>query len=61
MPVLTGEAFAILSLLVMVIVSFSILRRVSDTPRDWAALGDQSAAASASLQPAGATEGPLLE
>jgi UMF1 family MFS transporter len=61
MPVLTGEAFAILSLLAMVIVSFWILRRVSDTPRDWAALGDQSAAASASLQPAGATAGPLLE
>jgi UMF1 family MFS transporter len=61
MPVLTGEAFAILSLLAMVIVSIAILRRVSDTPRDWAALGDQSAAASASLQPAGATAGPLLE
>ena len=61
MPVLTGEAFAILSLLAMVIVSFSILRRVSDAPRNWQALGGTSAAAGASLQPAGATSGPLLE
>jgi hypothetical protein len=60
MPVLTGEAFAILSLLVMVIVAFAILRRVTDTPRDWKALGNQSAAG-ATLQPAGATGGPLLE
>jgi MFS transporter, UMF1 family len=60
MPVLTGEAFAILSLLAMVIVSFTILRRVSDTPRDWRALGSASATG-ASLQPAGATGGPLLE
>jgi MFS transporter, UMF1 family len=35
MPVLTGEAFAILSLLAMVLVAFSILRRVSDAPRAW--------------------------
>ena len=61
MPVITGEAFAILSLLAMVIVSFFILRRVSDTPRDWDALSGQGAAASASLQPAGATAGALLE
>ena len=61
MPVITGEAFAILSLLAMVIVSFFILRRVSDTPRDWEALSGQGAAASASLQPAGATAGALLE
>jgi UMF1 family MFS transporter len=33
MPVLKGEAFAILSLLAMVIVSFIILRPVSDAPR----------------------------
>jgi hypothetical protein len=44
----------------MVIVAFAILRRVTDTPRDWQALGSQSAA-SATLQPAGATSGPLLE
>ena len=61
MPVLTGEAFAILSLLAMVIVSFIILRRVSDAPRDWEALGSQGAATSATLQPAGATTGALLE
>jgi MFS transporter, UMF1 family len=60
LPVLTGEAFAILSLLAMVIVSFAILRRVSDTPRDWNALGSATAVG-ASLQPAGATSGPLLE
>ncbi len=61
MPVLTGEAFAILSLLAMVIVSFSILRSVTDTPRDWQALGSASAKSEAMLQPAGATGGPLLE
>jgi UMF1 family MFS transporter len=61
MPVLTGEAFAILSLLAMVIVAFAILRRVTDTPRDWKALGSQGPATGATLQPAGATGGPLLE
>jgi UMF1 family MFS transporter len=63
MPVLTGEAFAILSLLAMVIVAFTILRRVSDTPRDWRSLGGANPATGggASLQPAGATGGPLLE
>jgi UMF1 family MFS transporter len=60
LPVLTGEAFAILSLLAMVIVAFTILRRVTDTPRDWQALGHTSAAG-ATLQPAGATGGPVLE
>jgi hypothetical protein len=59
--VLTGEAFAILSLLVMVIVAFAILRGVTDTPRDWKALGSEAAAAGATMQPAGATSGPLLE
>ena len=61
MPVLTGEAFAILSLLAMVIVSILILRRVSDTPRDWQALSGSRAAAGATLQPAGATTGAVLE
>jgi hypothetical protein len=61
MPVLTGEAFAIISLLAMVIVSFSILRRVSDAPRDWQALGGASEAVAAPLQPAGATSGAFLE
>jgi UMF1 family MFS transporter len=60
LPVLTGEAFAILSLLAMVIVSFGILRRVSDTPRNWDALAAPGVAA-ASLQPAGSTAGALLE
>jgi len=39
MPVVRGEAFAILSLLAMMLVAFSILRPVSDEPRDWKALG----------------------
>ncbi len=38
MPVVRGEAFAILSLLAMMLVSFAILRRVSDEPRNWKAL-----------------------
>lgn len=40
MPVLTGEAFAILSLLAMVLIAFWILRSVSDTPRQWDTQGD---------------------
>jgi MFS transporter, UMF1 family len=39
MPAVKGEAFAILSLLAMMLVAFAILRRVSDEPRDWKALG----------------------
>jgi UMF1 family MFS transporter len=39
MPVVRGEAFAILSLLGMMLVAFAIVRPVSDTPRDWKALG----------------------
>jgi len=39
MPVVRGEAFAILSLLGMMLVAFAIVRPVSDVPRDWAALG----------------------
>ncbi len=38
MPVVRGEAFAILSLLAMMLVAFALLRRVSDEPRDWRAL-----------------------
>ena len=34
-----GQAFAICTLLAMVMVAFWILRRVSDEPRDWKALG----------------------
>lgn len=60
MPVLTGEAFAILSLLAMVIVSVVILRRVSDGPRDWETLA-RVGAAEASMQPAGSTSGVILE
>jgi UMF1 family MFS transporter len=61
MPILRGESFAILSLMAMVIVAFAILRRVSDAPRDWQALGKLDAAAGVTLQPAGATSGALLE
>jgi UMF1 family MFS transporter len=39
MPVVRGEAFAILSLLAMMLVAFTILRPVSDEARDWKALG----------------------
>jgi len=39
LPVVRGEAFAILSLLAMMLLAFAILRRVSDAPRDWKALG----------------------
>ncbi|MCX5765958.1 MAG: MFS transporter [Gemmatimonadetes bacterium] len=38
MPVLTGQAFAILILLAMVVAGVVILRPVTDEPRDWAAL-----------------------
>ena len=42
MPALTGQAFAILTLLAMVIVSVAILRPVTDEPRDWAALANET-------------------
>ncbi|MDQ6613147.1 MAG: hypothetical protein M3Y64_11985, partial [Gemmatimonadota bacterium] len=35
---ITGEGFAVISLLLMVVVSLLILRTVSDTPRDWETL-----------------------
>ena len=35
LPLLTGQAFAILTLLAMIVVSAWILRRVDDTPRMW--------------------------
>ncbi|MBI1809155.1 MAG: MFS transporter [Gemmatimonadetes bacterium] len=38
MPALTGQAFAIVTLLAMVLVSIVILRPVTDEKRDWAAL-----------------------
>ncbi|HVB30157.1 MAG TPA: MFS transporter [Gemmatimonadaceae bacterium] len=38
MPVVRGEAFAILSLLAMMLAGLAIVRRVSDEPRDWPAL-----------------------
>jgi hypothetical protein len=53
MPVLTGEAFAILSLLAMVLVAFSILRRVSDAPRSWPAPGGAAVVVGDLAQPAG--------
>jgi hypothetical protein len=42
MPVVRGEAFAILSLLGMMLVAFAIVRPVSDAPRDWKTLGAMS-------------------
>jgi MFS transporter, UMF1 family len=38
MPVVRGEAIAILSLLAMMLAAFAILRRVTDEQRDWLAL-----------------------
>lgn len=38
LPELTGQAFALSSLLLMVVVSYRILRPVTDAPRDWNAL-----------------------
>ena len=38
LPVVRGEAFAILSLLAMMLAGLAIVRRVSDEPRDWPAL-----------------------
>ena len=35
LPVLTGQAFALSSLLVMVLIGWKILRPVTDAPRDW--------------------------
>ncbi|MEP6833242.1 MAG: MFS transporter [Gemmatimonas sp.] len=35
---ITGEGFAVISLLLMVVVSLFILRAVTDTPRDWGTL-----------------------
>ena len=40
MPEVRGQAFAICTLLAMVVVSFTILRKVSDEKRDWQALGE---------------------
>jgi UMF1 family MFS transporter len=36
-----GQGYAVLALLGMVLLSMFILRRVTDTPRDWAALAEQ--------------------
>jgi UMF1 family MFS transporter len=38
LPVLTGQAFAILTLLLMILASMVILRKVTDEHRDWEAL-----------------------
>ncbi len=43
LPALTGEALAILSLLAMVVVSYAILRPVTDEHRDWTALAGAEA------------------
>jgi UMF1 family MFS transporter len=48
LPVLTGQAFALSSLLVMVLVGWKILRPVTDAPRDWEKL--RSAEAPAALR-----------
>ena len=37
-PSVTGQAAAIVTLLVMVLVSWTILQPVTDAPRDWNAL-----------------------
>jgi UMF1 family MFS transporter len=44
LPALTGQGLAITSLLVMVIVSFVILRPVTDERRDWKALASRGPA-----------------
>ena len=41
LPVLTGQSLAILTLLLMVFASMVILRKVTDTPRDWSLLTRQ--------------------
>jgi UMF1 family MFS transporter len=61
LPVLTGEAFAILSLLLMVIVAFSILRGVSDAPRDWDVLGRGAVAPGGLVETGGVTAGVVAE
>ena len=43
LPSLTGQAIAIATLLVMVAISYVILRPVGDEPRDWNALGKSGA------------------
>jgi UMF1 family MFS transporter len=40
MPEVQGQAFAILTLLGMIVVSFAILHRVTDEKRDWSTLKD---------------------
>lgn len=42
-PILQGEAIAIATLLVMIVLSLWILRTVTDAPRDWDALGTKTA------------------
>jgi len=61
MPVLTGEAFAILSLLAMVLVAFTILRKVSDAPRQWQAHGGAVAIDGQSASPSGIASAASLE
>ena len=38
LPVHVGQGYGVLALLCMVVLSWWILRRVDDTPRDWRAL-----------------------
>lgn len=45
LPVLTGQAFALSSLLVMVLIGWKILRPVTDAPRDWEQLRSAEAPA----------------
>ena len=61
MPVLTGEAFAILSLLAMVLIAFTILRSVSDAPRDWNALSAEAGTTASAQPPSAAAAGAALE
>jgi hypothetical protein len=43
MSELTGQGWAIITLLLMVVVSVVILRKVTDEPRDWDALRSTAA------------------
>jgi UMF1 family MFS transporter len=50
---ITGEGFAVVSLLLMVAVSMFILRAVTDTPRDWESLHNLPASGSSAATAAG--------
>jgi UMF1 family MFS transporter len=41
-PVHVGQGYGVIALLLMIVLSWWILRRVDDAPRNWAALGGPS-------------------